>query len=154
MEVKYINPFIDSSKRILQELIGIQPKVEAPSLVDNTISGSDLVVIIGLTGEIRGQVMFTMNTSTAVNIAKKMTFNEDLKELDEMGESAISEMANMISGSTAMIMYSQGLITDITPPSICRGSKMILSSANKFISIPLDLGDLGKFFINISFKKV
>lgn len=153
MEVKYINPFIEASRKILQELIGLEPAIEAPALLENSISGGDLVVIIGLTGEVKGQVMFTLDESTALNIARKMTFDESLPELNEYAQSAISEMANMISGSTSMIMFRGGIIIDITPPSICKGSGMIISSKNKFVSIPLDLKQIGKFLINISFVK-
>lgn len=154
MNVKYINPFVAGSQKVLQELIGFQPKVESPKLLENTIPGSDLVVIVGLTGEIKGQVMFVMDNSTAINIAKKMTFDESLNELNELAESAMSEMANMISGSTSMFMYSDKIIIDITPPSLCRGEGMKITSKNKFVSIPLDIGELGKFLINISFEEI
>ena len=153
MEVKYINPFIEASKKILHELVGEEPDTQAPRLLENSISGSDLVIIIGLTGEIKGQVMFTLDDRTALNIARKMTFDDTLPELNEYAQSAISEMANMISGSTSMIMYKEGIVIDITPPSICKGSGMVISSKNKFVSIPLDLKDIGEFFINISFIK-
>lgn len=153
MEVKYINPFIEASKKVLYELVGEEPDTQAPKLLENSISGDDLLIIIGLTGEIKGQVMFTLKEKTALNIAKKMTFDDSLPELNEYAESAISEMANMISGSTSMIMYQEGILIDITPPSICRGSGMIISSRNKFVSIPLDLKDIGDFYINISFIK-
>jgi chemotaxis protein CheX len=153
VEVKYINPFIEASKKVLFELVGEEPDTQQPKLFENSISGDDLVIIIGLTGEIKGQVMFTLKEETALNIARKMTFDETLPELNEYAESAISEMANMISGSTSMIMYQNGIVIDITPPSIARGSGMIISSRNKFVSIPLNLKDVGEFYINISFVK-
>lgn len=153
MEVKYINPFIAASKKVLYELLEEEPDTQAPKLLENSIPGNDLVIIIGLTGEIKGQVMFTLDESTALNIAKKMTFDESLSELNDFAQSAISEMANMISGSTSMFMYKEGIVIDITPPSICRGAGMVISSKNRFVSIPLHLKDIGEFFINISFVK-
>jgi chemotaxis protein CheX len=153
VNVKYINPFIAGSQKVLQELVGFEPKVEQPKLLDNTVPGSDLVVIIGLIGEIKGQVMFVLDSNTSINIAKKMTFDESLNELNELAESAMSEMANMISGSTSMFMYADKIVIDITPPSLCRGEGMKISSKNKFVSIPLGLGDLGKIYINISFEE-
>lgn len=154
MDVKYINPFISASRRVLQQLIGLEPVIETPRLLDTTISGNDIVVIVGLTGAIKGQVMFTMGEDTAINIVKKMTLNNSVTELDFIGQSAISEMGNMIAGSTGMEMYSSGIDIDITPPSICRGEGLVITSKNKFVSIPLDINDIGKVFVNISFEEI
>lgn len=154
MDVKYINPFIAASRRVLHQLLGVEPNVGTPKLMDNTISGSDIVVIVGLTGEIKGQVMFTMDESTAIQVARKMTLNPNLKELDVIAQSAISEMGNMISGSTGMEMYSGGISIDITPPSLCKGEGIMISSKNRFISIPLSLDNIGNIYINISFEQV
>lgn len=154
MDVKYINPFVQASKRVIEQLINIEPVIETPRKLENTIPGSDIVVIVGLTGVIKGQVMFTMEEETALKLARKMTFNENMKELDYIGQSAISELGNMISGQTGMEMYSAGISIDITPPSMCKGEGIVISSKNKFISIPLGLGDLGKVYINISFEEI
>ncbi len=154
MDVKYINPFISASTRVLQQLIKIDPVVETPRRLENTIPGSDIVVIVGLTGEIKGQVMFTMEEDTAIQVVKLMTFNDNVSELDYIGQSAISELGNMITGQTGMEMYSAGITIDITPPSLCRGEGIVISSKNKFISIPINLHGVGKIFINISFEEM
>lgn len=154
MDVKYINPFISASTRVLQQLIQVDPVVETPRRLENTIPGSDIVVIVGLTGEIKGQVMFTMEEETAINIVRKMTFNEEISELDYIGQSAISELGNMISGQTGMEMYSSGITIDITPPSLCSGEGIVISSKNKFVSIPINIHGFGKVFINISFEEI
>ena len=154
MDVKYINPFVAASKKVLEQLIGFEPDVEAPRLMENTISGNDIVVMVGLTGEIKGQVMFTMEESTAIKMVRKMTYNDAVNELDFIGQSAVSEIANMISGSTGMIMYETGITIDITPPSLCRGEGLMISSKNKFVTVPLDLNEIGKIYMNISFEEI
>lgn len=154
MNVKYMNPFIAASKRVLSQLMGTEPIVEAPRRLENTIPGSDYVVIVGLTGEVKGQVMFTLEKETAIKIVRKMTYNDSINELDFIGQSAISEMGNMISGSTGMEMYAAGITIDITPPSLCSGEGLVISSKNKFVSIPLHIEDVGKIYINISFEEI
>jgi len=154
MDVKYINPFISASRKVIQQLIQEEPVVETPRKLENTIPGSDIVVIVGLTGEIKGQVMFTMEEETAIRIVRKMTFNESVQELDFIGQSAISELGNMILGSTGMEMYSQGITIDITPPSMCSGEGIVISSKNKFVCVPLNIHGVGKIYINISFEEM
>lgn len=154
MNVKYINPFIIASKHILTQILGVEPNVEAPKLLDSSVSIEDIVVIVGLTGEISGQVLLSISDDAALKIVRKMTFNDSLNEIDSIGESAIAEVGNMILGSTGMEMYSHGIQINITPPTLCRGDAMIVTSKNKFISIPINLKEFGHLNINISFEEV
>jgi chemotaxis protein CheX len=73
-------------------------------------------------------------------------------ELDEMSKSAISELTNMILGTTATIFYNKGIKIDITPPSLLLGESMQITT-NKIenVSIPLEITEIGaKFEIDMA----
>ena len=69
----------------------------------------------------RGQAVFAMNQSVALDIASSMMGGMEAVELDELSKSAISELANMILGNTATILYNKGIGIEITPPTFLMG---------------------------------
>mgnify|MGYP001196964668 CR=1 FL=1 len=79
--------------------------------VKTTEFGEDSVIImIGITGEMRGQVMIAMKITKACEIASKMMMGMPVPELDEMAMSAISELGNMIMGNAATILSLRELV--------------------------------------------
>jgi len=108
-------------------------------------------ILVGLTGKIRGQAIFSMNKNVALTAASGMMGGLNLTELDEMSKSALSELTNMILGNTATLLYNRGVGVEITPPSFLMGENMQISpSKMKTICIPLLLGEDKKIELDIS----
>lgn len=99
--------------------------------------------------------MFSMSVDVALTIAKAMMGGITLKNLDEIAKSAISEMANMILGNTATILFNKGMDIDITPPTFLIGNNMQISSTKtRTICIPLVLEDGNKIEIDIAVEGI
>ncbi|QUH29683.1 chemotaxis protein CheX [Vallitalea guaymasensis] len=151
INVEYINPFIGAAQKILKDVCQLETKLQKPYLKDAEYEGDLLAVIIGVTGNIKGQVILSLNISTACNIASKMMMGMPVEELNNMAKSAISELSNMILGNAATALSQKGLTVDITPPSICLGKDMnIMVNHSKNICVPLKFSDDSLFEINIS----
>ncbi|MCT4544894.1 MAG: chemotaxis protein CheX [Vallitalea sp.] len=151
VNVEYINPFIGAAQKILKEVCQLETKMQKPYLKDAEYEGNLLAVIIGVTGNIKGQVILSLEIDTACNIASKMMMGMPVKELDNMAKSAISELSNMILGNAATSLSQKGLNVDITPPSICLGKDMnIMVNHSKNICVPLKFEDNSVFEVNIS----
>lgn len=108
----------------------------------------DLRIQIGLTGQMTGHVGFGFNQVVGLRMASAMMGGYPLAALDTIGESAISELGNMISGNASTILYNQGILVDITPP------QLILNDGNggatdRVMAVPLLLKDIGRFDILI-----
>ena len=130
--------------------MNVNAKLGKVYLKDSPYGSDSVVIIIGLTGKIRGQVIFTMNKKVAIIIASKMMCS-NIAELDEMAKSAVSELTNMILGNTATIFYNKGIRVEITPPSLLMGENMQISTNKvKTICIPLLLDDSNKFEIDVA----
>jgi len=118
---------------------------------NSTFASDNVVIIIGVAGEIKGQVFFSMNNITACNIASTMMFGTEVKELDDMAKSAIAELGNMIMGNVSTEFFNNGIKIDITPPTVLVGKDMALSTRGlKTICIPLLLEKLGKIEIDVA----
>ena len=139
INVKYINPFIEAAQNVLRDMCGKEIKIGKLNIKSSPYTSSEVIVLIGLTGTIRGQVIFSIKKQVACNIASAMMGGMEVKELDELSKSAICELTNMILGNTASIFYNRGTTVDITPPSFLIGQDMqITSNDMQTISIPLE----------------
>lgn len=151
MNVEYINPFIEASQNVLMTTAGIDAKLGKVYIKSSPYKSDSVMVMVGLTGKIRGQAVFTMSRATACSVASSMMCGMPVTELDEISKSAISELTNMILGNTATLLYNKGIGVEITPPSFLMGDNIEVSPTKmKTICIPLHLGESRTMDIDIS----
>jgi len=116
MKAEHVNPFIKSFIDILKSVAGIEVSIGKPFLKESPILLKDVAIIIGITSDLKGQVVISMDKDTALSVASHMMMGLPLNELDEMSKSALCEIGNMILGHSASELYEIGVIVDITPP--------------------------------------
>lgn len=151
MNIEYINPFIEASQTVLKQIANIDAKLGKVFLKTSPYKGECIVIIVGITGKIRGQAIFSMDKNTAFSIASAMMFGMPVDELNDISKSALSELTNMILGNTATLLYNKGIGIEITPPSLLFGDNLQISpSKMKTICIPLYLTDNDILEIDIS----
>ncbi len=155
VSVELINPFISAAQSVLRDLAQISTKMGKPYLKKPEYEGQVVSIIVGITGELRGQVILTLTEEVACQIASHMMMGMPVPELNDMSRSAVSELANMILGNTATIFSTKGITVDITPPNLCIGSNMSFTvSDSKTICVPLDYEDGNNLMeLNIALKK-
>ncbi|NLM72785.1 MAG: chemotaxis protein CheX [Clostridiaceae bacterium] len=154
MKVEYINPFIEASQSVIMMMTGNKPELGQVYLRKSPFESENVVVIVGLTGAIRGQVVIAFTKESAIKIASAMMGGMPVTELDEMSKSAIAELANMIMGNTATLLANRGIGIEITPPSLLHGEKMIITPGNmKTITIPLKDNDDKLLEIDVSIEE-
>lgn len=154
MNIEYINPFIEASQTVLKQIANIDAKLGKVYLKTSPYSSEDVIILVGLTGKIRGQAIFSMSRKLAMTIASAMMFGMPVVEFDEIAKSAISEMTNMILGNTATLLYNRGTSIEITPPSLLMGENLQISSSKmKTICVPLLLNDEDVIALDISVEE-
>ena len=136
LNVEFINPFLIATTAVLKDMCQIDVKVEKPYIKTNEFAEDSILIMIGVTGEMRGQVIIALTVDRACDVASKMMMGMPVDELNDIAISAISELGNMIMGNTATILSTKGIGIDITPPTICRGNISIITSYAKNICIP------------------
>lgn len=151
MNIEHINPFIEASQTVLKQIANIDAKLGKVYLKTAPYKSEDIVIMVGLTGTIRGQAVFTMGKKLAMSIASSMMFGMPVKEFDEISKSAISELTNMILGNTATLLYNRGISIEITPPSLLMGENVQISpNKMKTVCVPLLLSDGEAIELDIS----
>lgn len=151
MKAEYINPFIEASQSVIKMLSGKDVTVGKPFLKSSPYFFNNIIIVIGVVGEVKGQIYFEMAVETAKNVASSMMGGMAVDELDELSKSAISELGNMIMGNAGAVFYNNKITIDITPPTLLAGD-IEMSNKMPTIVIPLIIDDLGTINVNINAK--
>ncbi len=151
MNVEYINPFIQSSREVIKAVANIDVSLGKVYLKTSPYTSETIVVIVGIMGALKGQVIFSMDKTVSFKIASAMMMGMAITELDEMSKSAIAESTNMILGNAATILYNKGIKIEITPPSLMTGENIQISTPKmKTLCVPLNLSSGGTIDLDIA----
>lgn len=143
INVEHINPFLMAATSIMKDACQMEMKIGKPYVKTTEFEQNSVIIMIGVTGEMRGQVIIALTHEKACQIASNMMMGMPVNDLDDMAMSAISELGNMIMGNAATILSTKGIGIDITPPTVCRGAMKISQSYTKNICIPMNVnGDV------------
>lgn len=153
INVEVINPFLMAATSVMKDMCQIEGKVGKPYVKKTEFDGNSVVIMIGITGEMRGQVIIAFTLEVACDIASRMMMGMPVTEMDELAMSAISELGNMILGNAATILSTRGIGIDITPPSLCRGTMSITTTYAKNICIPLHYAEDKYVELDIALKQ-
>ncbi|MEQ1821844.1 MAG: chemotaxis protein CheX [Fimbriimonadaceae bacterium] len=152
MDVKLINPFIMATFSVYEMVLGEMPTKGQLGIQSTCSTVSDINVVLGLTGDVTGTIVFGMCQQTALKIASKMTF-QDLKILDPLAKSAIAELCNMVSGNALQDLSDQGFVCDITPPSLIKGSNVEINlMASPALRLPVQTS-LGEVLVTVALSE-
>ncbi len=131
MKAEYINSFLAGAYSVLEMVLGEMPVREGMAAQPSSFTSEQCNVVCGVTGQAQGQVIYGMSLIVADQIASHM-LGEPIKTFDALAASAIAELGNMISGGAMQHLHDAGLVCDITPPTIIRGTNVEIST----LSIP------------------
>jgi len=154
MKVEYINPFIQAAQGVFKTLLDTETTLGKVYLKASPFSVSDMVIMIGVVGQIRGQVCLELTAGTAEKIVSTMMGGITDVNMDEIGISAIAELGNMIMGNTCTIFSKNNISIDITPPTVLSGDEIKISNKVATITIPIIIEDYGIININVTAEEM
>jgi chemotaxis protein CheX len=122
MDAALATPFIKAFFDLLPQM-GFQQVKRGNLRVSEKMAVSlDVIAVVGLSQQLRGNVAYAMSQDTAKKFASVMMMGMPVEQLDEMSQSAISEASNMLTANAAMTLESQGLSVNISPPTLVIGN--------------------------------
>ncbi len=127
MKVEFINPFVKAAIDVLRSELGGEVGRGKLHLETSANSSHDVAVMIGLTGEAQGVVLYGMPLATARNIVGKM-MGQDCQEFDALAQSGIAEMGNVITGLASRGLAESGYSCNITPPTLIVGKNTMIGT--------------------------
>lgn len=153
MKVEYINSFIKATSQVFKTIANLDISVGKPYIKSSPFMASNVVLIVGITGEIQGQAVIGLSDTTARSLASAMMMGMPVDVLDDMSKSALQELSNMIMGNSATLLFNDGVVVDITPPTLMTGENLEVSTGSmRTITVPLTCS-VGEIILNISSKE-
>ena len=139
VKAEHVNPFILSVCKVVKDVCMMGLKAEE-------YPDDASIIELGIVGGLSGKVILNMEHPTALEIISKMMMMP-VNTIDEIGQSAISELGNMIAGNAATVFASNNILIDITPPGYYDGSEY-QGQGNEMLSIPFR-SDAGSISVDI-----
>lgn len=153
MSFEHIDSFVKAAYSVIENML--DPKVEAgkPFFNQEPLSKYEVAVLVGVFGDLQGQVICGMTTDTAKKIASQMLMTE-VAEIDMMSESALCELKNIIVGNASTNLSLTGYRCNITPPLFIMGGDIpdFLKHIHTALAIPLKT-PFGEVDMNIALRK-
>lgn len=128
MNAEYVNLFVSAVAEVFEETVQTTLNIGSKSIRNGNHYDKNVVVLIGLTGQVKGSITVSMDENYAKGIASKMMCGMPVEEFDEMPQSAIREMTNMIMGRVASLFEKHSIGVDITTPTLMKGENIRISS--------------------------
>ncbi|MGE5396897.1 MAG: chemotaxis protein CheX [Chitinophagales bacterium] len=119
---------------------------------DKLRTENDVNIIVGLVGGVKGNLVFSMQESTARNIASAMMGGMPVDQFDLMPKSALCELANMSAGNSVSNFEQIGVLLNITPPTLVNG-KNIVTMISQVETLVIQLtGNEGSMEIDVALE--
>ncbi len=133
-----INPFLESAYSFLQKEFDVKVSRGQLRLEESRSTSGEVNVAIGVTGDAEGIVIYSMSERTAKVIASAM-IGESVPMFEELAESAIAEMGNIITGRAAIGLEECGYVCTLSPPTLVSGKGVMISTLDiQRLIIPLE----------------
>lgn len=111
------NSFLEATRNVFQLMLDLSDLADRP--VDDFADDDGLCIAIGVVGDLAGEVVYHFPWATSLGMVNIMSGME-VETVDDFVVSAVSEIANIISGNVLTMLSGSDLKCDIVPPAVRR----------------------------------
>ena len=152
MDVNYINPILSSFANVLPQLGLANVRKKGISVKSKFIESPGVVIIVGIVGDIRGNVIYGLTLEDAKKIASTMMMGMPVNEFDELAQSAISELTNMLTANVATNFSNDNININISTPTLVHGEFTANAISDKVVCVEMSVDGM-IIEVNISMEK-
>ncbi|QQO11202.1 chemotaxis protein CheX [Breznakiella homolactica] len=150
MKVDYINPFIKSSLNFFKDYLEIDIESHKAYIEKNPEEITGISAIIGLAGEIKGQVVLNFSRETAISLAS-IFGGTQYRAVSKDVVDVVGEMVNIIAGAAKQYLEQR---IEISLPGVVFGDsyRFAWGGTVPVIAIPFTT-QYGRITIYVSIKE-
>ncbi|NLY44769.1 MAG: chemotaxis protein CheX [Tissierella sp.] len=148
MKAEYINSFYSATQDVFKLMLDLDVERGKLDVVEGLISSKEANVILGVTGDLKGSILFSFTKSMTLEMVKIMAGME-MNEIDNFVSSALGEVANIVGGNAITNLTEYNYTCDIVPPQVIIGEYRSLSMANEKALVISMNTDIGEFSVSI-----
>jgi chemotaxis protein CheX len=127
MRVQVVNRYVQAALDVISKETQLPVQRGGLLLEGNPYSTEDVTAVIGISGQLSGSIYLSMAESVALKLISAI-LGQDTSELDDLGQSGIAEMANVIAGTAGIQLADENIETIINPPLVLVGRGARLST--------------------------
>lgn len=128
MKAEFINPFLTSTKNVLETMCQTAVKAGKPSLKQDAVSYGAVTGIIGMASEtITGCMVLSFTEPCILKIVANMLYEEPKAKVDEEILDAVGELTNMICGGAKSQLAKLNHKFDLATPTMIVGKGVEIS---------------------------
>ncbi|MBZ9687193.1 chemotaxis protein CheX [Clostridium estertheticum] len=111
------------------------------------------MMILGIVGDIKGNIIYSLKVESAKQIASVMMMGDPVTELDDMAQSALSELSNMLTANASTNFAENGTNINISTPTLMHGNDFEAKmNTDQVLCISIVVDNI-PIEINIAFNK-
>jgi chemotaxis protein CheX len=152
MKVEFVNPFIQAATEVLDSELGGATSRGTLRMQKSAVTTDEVTSILGVTGSVAGIVFYSMSQDTARAMVSRM-MGQDFDQFDELAQSGIGELGNVITGRAGVLLAEAGYSSNITPPALVLGKGTMVTTLdlNRLV-FPLET-EVGTFEIQVVLRE-
>ena len=148
MKAESVNAFYKATQDVFDLMLDLQVERKDLNVVEGMIKGNEANVILGVTGDLKGSILFSFTRDMTLEMVKIMSGME-MDTIDGFVSWALGEVANIIGGNAVTNLTANNYICDIVPPQVIVGNYESMSLANKSALAMTLKTDIGEFDTHI-----
>lgn len=124
MDVRYANAFVEAFLSVVPQFGLTDVQKKGISVKGKLINSLGVMTIVGVVGDIKGNVVYSFDEEGAKKIASSMMMGMPVNELDDMSKSALTELANMLTANAATNLSKIDVTANISTPTLMCGKDL------------------------------
>ena len=152
MRVQLVNCYVRAAADVIAKETGNPVKRGGVRLERDAFTSEEVTAIVGVSGAMGGSFYLSMSESTALNLVSAM-MGQTMPEFDELAQSGIAELANVVAGAASVGLADLGYTTNITPPLLLLGANAKISSVEIHrLVVPLSTNN-GSVHVHVALRE-
>jgi len=144
MDVRLINPFVDSLIEALSMMASMDPVPQKPFIKESSTATHEITSLVSFANDTTaGTVALSLDKTCALDIYARFT-GEELSEYSLEARDAVGEIVNMMAGGAKQKFSEEGNSFQISLPTVIEGEDSTVEHQNgcPVVVIPLAADDL------------
>ena len=152
INAEYVNPFLEAASAVFKQLLNVDLRRGKLVIKDVPQPSHDVAIIIGITGAVTGQVVFSMSLEMVGKIAKVLTPGLSDKDIANEWKDIVGEVANMSTGNAMNLFAYSGKRVEMTTPTVIEGESFTITLI-KQTTLGINLySPFGQLEMNVALK--
>ena len=152
INAEFVNPFLEAASAVFKSILNVDLRRGKLVIKENAIPSLEVAIIIGITGGVTGEVVYSMGFNMVKKIADILAPGLSPEQIKVEYKDIVGELANMITGNAMNLFASSGKTIDMTTPTVVEGNDFTLTMI-KQTTLGINLySPMGQLEMNIALK--